>query len=383
MPSFSRYSVILLLLSVAFLVGMGLVMLGSTSPWAEPDSMRYSHLKKQTVFLILGVVTAIIAGWIPLRFYEKWTWAFVVVSVIMLVLCFVPGFRYEVNGSSRWILVPLLGRFQPSEPSKIATTMVLAWWMVHIAKNPEGFFKGYLLPFIVLGIPAGLIFLETDMGTTAVMIGSAFLLLYVAGTRGWLLAATAIVGVVGLILFVQYSGGNRAERLLAFRDLEASKLDYGLQQWRSLLAFANGGVQGVGLGNGAEKHGYLPFAHTDFIFPIIGEELGLRATLAVILAFVMIAISGILIAQRSKSKFGCLVAIGLTANIVIPGAMNIAVATAMLPNTGLPLPLVSYGGTNLLFTLLSVGIIVGIYFRSPEEKKEYVSTIRERRIMRV
>ena len=225
--------------------------------------------------------------------------------------------------------------------------------------------------------------METDMGTTAVIIGSAFLLLYVGGTRGWLLGLTAVIGVVGLILFVQYTGGNRAERLLAFRDLEASKLDYGLQQWRSLLAFANGGVEGVGLGNGAEKHGYSPFAHTDFIFPIIGEELGLRATLAVIFAFVMIAVSGILIAQRCKSKFGSLLVIGLTANIVIPGVMNIAVATAMLPNTGLPLPLVSYGGTNLLFTLVSAGMIAGIYFRSPQQEQEFVSPLRQKRIMRV
>lgn len=383
MPVFSRYSVILLLLSVAFLVGLGLIMLGSTSPWVEPDSMRYSHLKKQTVFLVIAVVASIVAGAIPLSFYKRWVWAFMGIAVIMLVLCFVPGFKHEVNGSARWILIPVLGTFQPSEPAKIAVTVMLAWWMTQVAKKPEGFFLGYLAPLTILAIPAGLIFLETDMGTTAVIIGSAFLLLYVGGTRGWLLGLTAVLGVVGLILFVQYTGGNRAERLLAFRDLEASKLDYGLQQWRSLLAFANGGIQGVGLGNGAEKHGYLPFAHTDFIYPIIGEELGLKATLGVILAFVMIAVSGIVIAQRCQSKFGSLIVIGLTGNIVIPGAMNIAVATAMLPNTGLPLPLVSYGGTNLLFTLVSVGMIVGIYFRSPEQEKQFVSPLRKRHFMRV
>jgi len=373
-----------LLLAVAFLLGIGLVMLGSTSPWAEPESMRYSHLKRQTVFLVLGIIAAVLAGMIPPRFYSKMMWPFFSGCCVLLVLCFVPGFQYEVNGSSRWVMVPGVNfRFQPSELTKTACSMMLAWWMVYAAKSVRNLLQGFLYPLALLAVPAGLIFLETDMGTTAVVVGSAFLVLFVAGTSGRLLASTATAGIVGLIVFVQNAGGNRAERLLAFMDLEATRLDYGLQQWRSLLAFANGGVDGVGLGNGAEKHGYLPFAHTDFIFPIIGEELGLRATLAVILAFVLIGVCGTLIALRSKNTFSSLLAIGLTANIVIPGAMNIAVATAMLPNTGLPLPFVSYGGTNLLFTLITIGLLWRLYFHNPQDEFRYVKTHRRRRIMRL
>jgi len=383
MSNLSRISIFLLLIPVAFLIGLGLIMLASTSPWAEPDHMQYSHVKKQVIFLLIGLTFAAVSGFTPIRWIERLSWPLFIVACILLALCYVPGVQVVVNGSARWIKFPVLGQFQPSEASKICVSVALSWWMVHIARAPRQYLKGYLYPFIVLALPAGLIFMEKDMGTTAVIIGSAMLMLYVAGTRWWLLLATAVLGVTVLILYVNYAGGNRAERLLAFQDLEATKLDYGLQQWRSLLAFANGGISGVGLGNGAEKHGYLPFAHTDFIFPIIGEELGLRATLAVIFCFVMITVAGTMIAQRTPDRFSALLAIGLTANIVIPGAMNIGVATALLPNTGLPLPFVSYGGSNLLFTLASVGILTGIYFRSPLPENHFVQPQRRKRIIRL
>ena len=388
MSSLSRYSAITLLLSVAFLVGLGLIMLGSTSPWAEPERMQYSHLKKQITFIIIGIFAATAAGFTPPKFYEKFVIPAFIFCIIALALCFIPGIGHSVNGSSRWVGLPGIPiRFQPSEPAKIVTSMILAWWMVRHAQKQRSFFRDllptFIYPGLILAIPTALILMEIDMGTTAVIIGSAFLLFYIGGTRGWLLGTTIIIGVAALIFLVQEMGGNRAERLLSFRDLEATKLSYGLQQWRSLLAFANGGIDGVGLGNGAEKHGYLPFAHTDFIYPIIGEELGLRFTLSVILSFVLIAVSGILISHRTQDRFCSLLAIGLTANIVIPGAMNIAVATAMLPNTGLPLPFVSYGGTNIVFTLISVGLLISIFFRVPKEEKKFVTTKRSRKVMRL
>ncbi len=383
MSSYSRYSIFLLLTAVVGLVGLGLVMLASTSPWAEPEHMEYAHVKKQMIFLVLGIIASVVAAATPLALLEKFWWVFLGGSCILLALCYIPGIGIEVNGARRWIRFPLLGQFQPSEAAKVAIIISLAMWMARQQADPQNFFKGYLIPLIGLAIPAGLIFFEKDMGTTAVVVGSAFLILFVAGSRPVLLVGTAVVGIIGLIAFVNFSGGNRAERLLSFRNLEATRLEHGLQQWRSLLAFASGGVEGVGLGNGAEKHGYLPFAHTDFIYPIIGEELGLMGTLPVILAFVFISAAGILIASRSSTQFGSLLAVGLTANIVIPAAMNIGVTTAMLPNTGLPLPFVSYGGTNLIFTLVSVGIICGIYFRTPKKEAPSISLKRKRRIMRL
>lgn len=382
MSNYSRYSIFLLLFAVIVLVGLGIVMLTSTSYWAEARDMEYMHVKKQLIFLALGIIAAFIAGVIPVKLYEKFCWVVFFISVVLLTLCYIPGIQLVVNGSARWIRLPVIGQFQPSEPSKIACVVILAMWMAKYQADPRDLLKGFVYPLAILALPAGLIFFEKDMGTTAVVVGSAFLILYVAGSRPWLLLGSALSGVVLLILFVWKTGGNRAERLTAYLDLEGTKLDYGLQQWRSLLAFASGGVDGVGLGNGAEKHGYLPFAHTDFIFPIIGEELGLKATLGVILAFVFISVSGILIAARAGSHFASLLAIGLTANIVIPAIMNIGVTTALLPNTGLPLPFVSYGGSNLIFTLVSVGMLAGIYFQAP---KEIVlpSTRKRRRIIRL
>ena len=153
--------------------------------------------------------------------------------------------------------------------------------------------------------------------------------------------------------------------------MEANKLGAALQQWRSLLAFSNGGVDGLGLGNGAEKHGYLPFAHTDFIFPIIGEELGLWFTLGTVLCFVIIAVYGIGVAIYANDMFGRLLAIGLTCLIVVPSMMNIGVTTGLLPNTGLPLPFVSYGGTNLVFTLVAIGLLISIHRRSKFDDEDH------------
>ena len=153
-------------------------------------------------------------------------------------------------------------------------------------------------------------------------------------------------------------------------DLEANKLGSGLQQWRSIIAFSNGGYNGLGLGNGAEKHGYLPYAHTDFIFPMVGEELGLWFTLGTIFCYVIIAVYGIGVAIYASDAFGRLLAIGLTGLIVIPSMMNIGVTTGLLPNTGLPLPFVSYGGTNLVFTLVAVGLLISIHRRSNFETED-------------
>ena len=385
MPTFSRYSLFLLLFSSIALIGLGLVMLASTSPWAEPEHMAYSHVKKQMFFLGIGLIGALISAKVPLHLFERFYWFWLLCACAVLSLCYVPGIQVTVNGASRWIKMPLLGQFQPSEPAKIACIVMMAGWMTKHQLKAGSFWKGFVFPLTILAVPSLLVFCETDMGTTAVIVGSGFLLLYTAGSRPFLLVGAIVLALVGLYFVVTLGldGGNRAARLLAFQDLESTKLGYGLQQWRSLLAFASGGVQGVGLGNGAEKHGYLPFAHTDFIYPIIGEELGLVATLGVILAFVLIAIAGILIASRSKSHFAALMAVGLTANLVIPAAMNIAVTTAMLPNTGLPLPFVSYGGSNLIFAMVSVGLLVNIYFGSPNDANKTVTTRIEKRIMRV
>ena len=244
--------------------------------------------------------------------------------------------------------------------AKLGTIVALSAWLAHFQSETRSFKRGFLIPGIILATPVLLIFFETDMGTAAGLGAAGLCVLYVAGSRLRFLGPS-VLAALGAFVFLVISNENRYNRIMAFMDLEEHKLGFGLQQFRGLLAFMNGGVDGVGLGNGAEKHGYLPFAHTDFIFPIVGEELGLWFTLGTVFCFVLIAVYGIGVAINAGDAFGRLLAIGITCAIVIPAMMNVGVTTALLPNTGLPLPFVSYGGTNLVFTLAGIGLLVSVH----------------------
>ena len=167
---------------------------------------------------------------------------------------------------------------------------------------------------------------------------------------------------------------------MAFLDLEGTKLEHGAQQYYSLQGMASGGLTGVGLGDGVEKHGSLPFAHTDFIFSTVGEELGLVFTLLTVLAYVLITIAGLSISLHAADHFGRLLGVGLTAVIIVPALMNIGVVTAALPNTGLPLPFVSYGGSNLVFTLAAVGLLVSLHRRARFAERAAMPVIKERKL---
>lgn len=272
-----------------------------------------------------------------------------------------PGIGKEVNGESRWIQIAGL-TFQPSEPAKIALMIALASWYAHRQAEVKRFANGFVVPGVILGVLIALIFFEKDMGTSVGLAAAGGAVMYVAGTRLWWLLGAGVAGFSGLA-FMVYQSPNRMARIMAFMDPNNPEMQQGFffQQYRGLLALGNGGPTGVGIGNGFEKHGYLPFAHTDFILPVVGEELGLWGTLITVFCFVMLAAYGIAIAARSTDIFGRLLAIGLTCSVVLPAMMNIGVTTAVLPNTGLPLPFVSYGGTNLVFTLATIGLLISVH----------------------
>jgi len=206
------------------------------------------------------------------------------------------------------------------------------------------------------------------VGTALAMGVTVAITMYCVGTRLLFLAPTAVVVMSGAFYYLRHNK-NRWDRILAWLNLDDPKiqLDRGMQQWRALLAFGNGGVTGVGLGNGAEKHGTLTFAHIDFIFPEVGEELGLIGTLGTVFLYVIIAVAGGTIAAQAKTVFDRVLAFGLTAMVVLPAIQNIGVTTAMLPNDGLPLPFVSYGGTSLVFTFAAIGLLCGVHMRSRTE----------------
>ena len=360
---------VMVCVAVAALVVLGLVMLASTSPWIEDVDHQYRHLTRQSIMTIVGAVSAVVLAFSDYRLLRKYsTWIFAA-ACFLLLLCYVPGIAVEQYGESRWIKLPGIRTFQPSEAAKIAMMVGLASWYARYQAETRTCLRGFCVPGAILAVPLFLIFFEKDMGTAAGLGAAGFSLMFIAGSRLLYLLPSAGAAITGLYFAVKHNP-ERWDRLMGFLDLEANKLGSGHQQWRGLLALGNGGIDGVGLGNGAEKHGYLPFAHTDFIFPIIGEELGLWFTLGTVFAFVMISVYGIAIAVHASDLFGRLLAVGLTCAIVFPAIMNIAVTTGSIPNTGLPLPFVSYGGTNLVFTLAAIGILMSIHRQTNFMRKQ-------------
>ncbi|PQJ27573.1 FtsW/RodA/SpoVE family cell cycle protein [Rubritalea profundi] len=351
---------IMVCIATSLLMVLGLVMLASTSVWIT-EGREYSLLIKQAGCLGFGLIVSGVLAYSDYKKLRKWAWPIYSFAIFLLALCYIPGVGKEVNGETRWI--QLAGfTFQPSEPAKIALMIGLAAWFAHHQAEVKTFRKGYLYPMAILGSLIGLIFFEKDMGTSAGLAAAGIALMYIAGTRGYLLLGSCLGGLGVLSAFV-YTNANRMNRIMAFMNPDDPDAQRGFfyQQYRALLAWGNGGVDGLGLGNGAEKHGYLPFAHTDFIFPMVGEELGLWFALGTVFCFALIAAYGIAIAARCTDLFGRLLAAGLTCSIVVPAMMNIGVTTAVLPNTGLPLPFVSYGGTNLIFTMATVGLLISIH----------------------
>ena len=217
-----------------------------------------------------------------------------------------------------------------------------------------------MLPLAIVGLLAGLILGEVDLGTTALLGAAAFVVMFVAGANPLLLGIMSLTAL-GAILIVATQISERMGRLSAFLHPQNFKEDAGLQQMQALIAWGSGGMEGLGLGNGRQKMLYLPYAHTDFIFPIIGEELGLRVSLLVIFLFVVIIVCGIMIALHAKDRFGLLLGCGIVSLLALQAAMNIGVTTSLLPNKGLPLPFISYGGSNLVTCMFGIGLLLNIY----------------------
>jgi len=211
------------------------------------------------------------------------------------------------------------------------------------------------------------ILLEPDLGTTLLIGGAVLLMMFVAGASPKFLGPLVVVGVAAL-LGIAWHIAERQGRLLAFLHPDQYQEKEGHQQWMGLIAFGSGGVEGLGLGNGRQKMLYLPYAHTDFIFPVIGEELGLRVTLVVVFCYLLIVTSGILISLNAKDRFGMLLGFGCTAILGLQAAINIGVTTSLFPNKGLPLPFISYGGSNIFFCLICIGILINIYRQGKEDK---------------
>ena len=369
-----RKSAYFLFLAVLGMLVIGIVMLFSTSAFArDSHGDMYFFVKRQVVWLGVGLVVCTAAAIIDYHFWLRTWWIWFALALVALAFCFVPHFGMRINGSRRWVSLGL-ATFQPSEIAKVAVIFFLAAWFATREKESSQLLQGFVIPFAIVCTTLALIITEVDLGTTALIGATMFVIMFVAGTHPALLGVLSLGGLGG-ILFVATHMSERMGRLAAFMDPERFKDDAGLQQMQALIAWGSGGMEGLGLGNGRQKMLYLPYAHTDFIFPMIGEELGLRVSLLVVFLFVVIIVCGLMIALHAKDRHGLLLGCGIVSLLGLQAAVNIGVTTSLLPNKGLPLPFVSYGGSNLAACLFGVGILLNIYRQGvldPAKKKSAV-----------
>jgi cell division protein FtsW len=376
----ARSSVFFLLLSVFALLVLGVAMLASTSFFstAQPD---YGTLFRQLTFLGVGLVLCVGAAMLDYGQWLRLRWWLLALAVIGLGLCFVEGIGITRNGASRWLGVPFMNpspiQIQPSEFAKIALVIALAgWFSIHQTCSGR-FWKGFVLPGLILALVVGLIGAEVDLGNAFIAAAVGAGLMFLGGTRIWYLAVIGISSASALVAGILYAP-NRLERVMVLFDLEAHKSGLGLQQWVSWLAIGSGGLHGRGLGEGRMKLSYLPEAHTDFIFPMVGEELGLFGALATLLMFTLMLVAGMCIASYAPNRFGKLLGAGLTLLLGLEAFLNMGVTTALLPNKGLPLPFVSYGGSSLLAAMLVVGILINIHRQGVHLTRDQLPIIRKK-----
>ena len=357
-----KVAVTTLAFCAAALLALGLVMLYSSS-WALLNRSTQVEtgardLIMQLIWCAVGLTFCVAATALDYQLLRKLVWPIFIFALFMLMAVFVPHLGRASHGAHRWIgLGPFT--FQPSELSKITLIIMLAWYGDHYQRQMHTFKRGIIFPTAMVGVILGLIFIEPDRGTTILLCAVTGAMLLIAGVQWKHVLIPVVVGAAGLAFSILHDP-MRMGRIMAWRHPEEHLNGAALQAQQAMLGLGNGGWFGVGLGNGVRKFGYLPEIHTDFIFANIGEELGLVATLFVVLAFVVMAICGLYIAMHARDTFGFLLASGITFLISLQAAINIGVVTSALPNKGLPLPFISYGGSNLLAMLTCIGILFSV-----------------------
>jgi cell division protein FtsW len=350
-----KVAVTILASCVAALLALGMVILYSSSM----AQVGAHYLVKQLVVCAIGIALCLTAAVLDYRRLKKFAWPLFALAVVLLAFVFLPHIGIRSHGAARWLGYRKTSLFQPSEFAKLALVIALAWYCERFQRQMPTFKRGLVIPGLLIALVLGLIFKEPDVGNMMLLATVSGVVLLIGGIRLGYLLPPVIIGALAVGTFI-YHNPMRSERVYSWMHLEETKKAKGLQAYEAMIALGSGGFTGKGLGDGRQKLGFVPENHTDFIFSIIGEELGLIATLLVIAAFVAIVFCGIYIAMNSCDTFGFLLGVGITFLIGLQAFINIGVVTGALPNKGLPLPFISYGGSNLLMMLVSVGLLLSI-----------------------
>lgn len=355
---------------VLFLLGFGLVMVYSASSYEASVSEKLGYdaayyFKKQATASVLGLIAMMVVSRIPYHFWERFAVPAYIVSVILILLVLTP-LGYEANGARRWLWIGI--SIQPAEIAKQAMILFLASFICRLGKAIRSM-KGFMVVLCIpLPICALVWFVTENMSSAIIIFGIAFLMLFVASPDYKRFVVIALFGVAAVILFIftfkQLEGteflGVRGARVLAWMDPEAYASGKGFQTLQALYAIGSGGIFGKGLGQSMQKLGFLPETQNDMIFSIICEELGLFGGIAIILMFLLLIWRFMIIANNAPDLFGALLVVGVLGHIAIQAILNIAVVTNTIPNTGISLPFISYGGTSVMFLLIEIGLVLSV-----------------------
>jgi cell division protein FtsW len=349
------------------LLGLGLVMITSAS--SEVAAVQSGNtlymMTRHLIYLLIGLGACGVTMMIPVATWQRLGWLMLLGAFGLLLMVLVPGIGREVNGSMRWIG---FGAFnvQPSEIAKVFVVIFLAGYLIRRQQEVRESWMGFFKPFIVLLPMAGLLLMEPDFGATVVMMGSAAAMLFLGGVGLFRFSMMVVLAVASVVVLVQ-AQPYRMARLTNFTDPWADQFGSGYQLTQALIAFGRGEWFGVGLGNSVQKQFYLPEAHTDFVFSVLAEELGVIGSLLTVGLFLFVSIRGMYIglwAEKAKQFFGAYVAYGLSFLWIGQFLINIGVNVGLLPTKGLTLPFLSYGGSSLVICCASLGLLLRIEWES-------------------
>ncbi|MDP0500921.1 MAG: putative peptidoglycan glycosyltransferase FtsW [Verrucomicrobiota bacterium JB022] len=346
---------LVIVLLVGCLCWLGLLMLYSIGRGARPGLEMY-YFTRQAIFMGVALMGMLVAWRLNLEHLRSLAWPIAAAGLLLLVIVLIPGIGKLTNGARRWIIVGPL-TLQATDIAKIALLFALSHFLAINQRYSGTFLRGFVLPGIIIGLPVALIFLEPDYGTAVLFAVVGGILLFLAGVRLYYLIPAGIGGAAAVAYLISQDP-VRLARITAFLDVQGNAADGTYQLQQGIIGFGVGGLEGAGLGQGRQQLSFLPEAHTDFIFPIIGEELGLLATCLVVTGFALFFALVTTQLRRAPNLFQFLLVTGAMLFITLQALINFGVSTGLLPTKGMSLPMISYGGSNLLGNFILIGLIL-------------------------